>query len=1037
MKPVSAFDRPQPKMEVTAKDSSYDDNKRQAIQNFSSVVRNVFTQIGPRPSSPQQQNILHEFRDSLTTTPIHEYPDNKGNPVITMECKIKVPNTESGTMPVLVTFEKEGKATYQMRIRSMSGNFDCIQEPVSIKKNEIMTATAQRISTQFDVEYQKTLTPTSEPIYNATYNKIQTLDVDDLVIVDDGIGQKILKGEDPDDDIVMVTPVIVTPVEDLSVAMRSGKTGMVTKYMEWLKNNDDLKPQQIFDLLKMEGPGKEADLLKAVKQGNTEVARAYFNGLAELHAGGKISTEQLVHMIFGDDYSEAKTFIEFIGQPVAGKGLPQNVTQELHSKVALELSKYISQSKPSATESLMRDLSTIPRNINAEGKEWLNTLARGITIGAYNVQDSPASGAEGKDLLNTSLQWHSQLVRKVLMSSGTFIQTVKDMLHHPHKPTAGTAYSERITQTLIAMASLYQNHTISKSGLTSLFQTTKTPAGEEFVLANYNDPQVIELYFNFLKEFSNSGIFSQDDINFLLRNLDEKFCPQGPGLLYTMDKCSSETRCAFINGLAGLTPEYLKTSQLPQLLEAKDRQDIRGITKALTDNNSQYIKDIFTQLSSLSRDAKLTPQNIEQIACGPGTNSTLIPKTMGVVNEASREYISGLCMLQKEGLISKANLAKRLHAFSNIAKQDVPPQEEVNKLLINLMLDVVNHPPTKVRDSILNSVNKLFDMAIHSADKKLSLVIMEKIVDGLKHLNPSQTAGYVANLLQDALKNSDVPQGSYANIIEQLLILADRGQLTAQDLEQIMNSEKAQSSSVLGSIMAKHSQPLQNSDEFISALDNLYLMENKNYISIDTLFKELMGTSSQKRTNLEIAAKMNSERAVTRLFQHINTLASARKLTNEQILQLLYTKDSTGVPLLSTIFATSDEKTQVAYMNGLYTLANDKNLMRSQLSNILKSTDQNGNNALSYAVINNRPETIRNYVSRLKEPGFSHEQIMLLLRLDSSISNSGYIAQAKDIGLIKPQEEAWQSYCQSIEANARDLNLTPAEVSRLTGARAA
>lgn len=1051
MKPVSDFDRPQPRMEVTAKDSSYDDNKRQAIQNFSSVVRNVFTQIGPKPASLQQQNILHEFRNSLTTTPIHEYPDNKGNPVISMVCRINVPSTESGTMSVLVTFEKEGKATYQMHIRGLGekGNDHYMQEPISIKKPEIMTATAQRISTQFDVEYQKTLTPTSEPIYNATHNKIDTLDNDDFVIVADAVGQKILKGEDPDDDIVMVSPIILAPVEDLSVAMRSGKAGMVTKYMEWLKNNDELKPEQIIDLLKMDVPGTQADLLKAVKQGDAALARAYFNGVAELHSAGKISTEQVVHIIFGNNFSGAKAFIECMVQSGPGENLTQNATQEFHNQVALELSRYIRNSDSSGTEStksLMRDLSTITKDINAEGKKWLNTLIRGITTGAYNKdndsQNASLRGAERKGAFQTTLEWQSQLVKNGLVNSRAFVQTVKDIMHNSPKSTEGTTTNaaERITSVLMTMVPLYQNGTISKSDLMSLFQTTKTPAGDEFVLANYDDANVIELYFNLLKDLANTKIFSNENINFLLRNLDEKGIPQGPGLLHTLNKCSPETRNAFIKGLAGLTPAYLHTTQLSQLLEAKDRHDIRGVTKALTDNNPQYIKDIFSQLPSLTRDAKLTRQNIENIACGPGTNSTLLSNTMGVVNEASREYISGLCMLQKEGLISSENLAKRLQAFSNIAKQDVPPQEYVNKLLINLMLDTIPPPSEKSKDSIINSVKKLLHFAILSPDKNFTPVIMEKIVEGLKHLNQSQAAGYLSYLLHDFLYSSDAHRGHYGNIIEQLLIMVDNGRLTPQDLEQIINNKKAHSVSILGSIISQYSQPSDNvihADEFISALDILCSMANKNYISNEALFKQLLGITPQKNTNLNRAAGMNSDKAVTRLFQHINTLASARKLTNDQILQLVNTKNSLGTPLLSAIFAVSNEETQAAYLDGLYTLTKDKNLLRIQLSHILKSTDPKGSNALFYAMQKNRPETIRNYVSRLKEPGFTHEQIMSLLRLDRSMSNSDLIALSESENIDVSQHEAWQSYCQSIEANARDLQLTPAEVRELTAARPA
>lgn len=1056
MKPVSDFDRPQPRMEVTAKDSSYDDNKRQAIQNFSSVVRNVFTQIGPKPASLQQQNILHEFRNSLTTNPIHEYPDNKGNPVISMVCRINVPNTESGTMPVVVTFEKEGKATYQMHIRGLGekGNDHYVQEPISIKKPEIMTATAQRISTQFDVEYQKTLTPASEPIYNATHNKIDTLDNDDFVIVADAVGQKILKGEDPDDDIVMVSPIILAPVEDLSVAMCSGKAGMVTKYMEWLKNNDELKPEQIIDLLKMDVPGTQADLLKAVKQGDAAIARAYFNGVAELHSAGKISTEQVVHIIFGNNYSGAKAFIECMGQSGPGENLTQNATQEFHNQVALELSRYIRNSDSSVTEStksLMRDLSTITKDINAEGKKWLNTLILGITTGAYNKdndsQNVPARGAERKGAFQTTLEWQSHLAKSGLVNSGVLIQTVKDIMHNSLKSTEGKAInsSERIASVLMTMVTLYQNGTISKSDLMSLFQTTKTSAGDEFVLANYGDTNVIELYFNFLKDLANTKIFSNENINFLLRNLDEKGTPQGPGLLHTLNKCSPETRNAFIKGLAGLTPAYLHTTQLSQLLEAKDRQDIRGVTKALTDNNPQYIKDIFEQLPSLARDAKLTRQNIENIACGPGTNSTLLSNTMGVVNEASREYISGLCMLQKEGLISSENLAKRLQAFSNIAKQDVPLHETVNKRLINLMLDVIPPPSEKTRDSIIKNVKKLFYFAAHTLDKTWPPVIMEKIVVGLKHLNQSQTAGYLSYLLQDLLNHhdnlTDARMVHYGNITEQLLIMVDSGQLTAQDLEQIMNNKKEKPVSIFGSTMEKYSTPESREDdfsnEFISILDNLHSMANKNYISNETLFKELLGTPPLKGTNLEKAADMNSDQAVTRFFQNINTLASARKLTNDQILQFVTPNGSTGRHLLLEIFADSDEKTQAAYLDGLYTLTKDKNLLRIQLSHILQSTDHRGNNALAYAMLNNKSETIRNYVSRLKEPGFTHQQIMSLLRMNILMSNRECIAQAESKGAHISQYKTWQSYCQSIEANARDLQLTPAEVRELTDARPA
>lgn len=318
---------------------------------------------------------------------------------------------------------------------------------------------------------------------------------------------------------------------------------------------------------------------------------------------------------------------------------------------------------------------------------------------------------------------------------------------------------------------------------------------------------------------------------------------------------------------------------------------------------------------------------------------------------------------------------------------------------------------------------------------------MEKIVVGLKHLNKSQTAGHLSNLLQDLLNRTDARMGYYGNITEQLLIMVDSGQLTAQDLEQIMNSKKEKPVSIFSSTIDKHSAPQFEehafSNEFISVLDNLYSMANKNYISNETLFKELLGTTPLEGTNLEKAADMGSDQAVTRLLQDINTLASARKLTNDQILQLVNTKGSTGRPLLSQIFAQRDEKTQAAYLDGLYTLTKDKNLLRIQLSHILQSTDQRGRNALSYAMRENTPETIRNYVSRLKEPGFTHQQIMSLLRMDRSLSNREYIAQAESKGARISQCEAWQSYCQSIEANARDLQLTPAEVRELTDARPA
>lgn len=1046
MKQVSAIDRPQQRMEVTAPEPGASSEVRQALQNFSRVVRDIVTQSGSAASSSQQQNIGQTFRDSLIPgMSIHEYPDQNGDPVIAMRCQLKTPGSGAGDTDVDVTFLKEGKSNYQMRIYSSTPAI-VVQEPLQIKHPGEMTAIAQNISTQFDVEYQKTLAPTSESLFWGEEKTVNSEDTDDFMIITKSIKQTILKDKGIDDDVVMVSPTMTMPVENLSVSIRRGETQDIKKVMQWLKNNDALQPQQVFELLETEDPRKDPHLIQALKQDNAEVARAYFYGLSELHTEGKISTEQFVKLMFGDNYSGLRVFIENYSESGINKLLSQHSLKELHNRVSLELSRHLMQNKPSEMEALMHDLNNIAKHLNADGKEWLNTVARTITTCAYQKdndnQASASSEVKRKLVLNTTLEWQSNLVKKGVMDPRFLIQTVKDILHSSGKTTASTLNDslDNVLSVLMKMKQFYHSNLISKSDLISLFQTTKTSTGEEFVLANYDSPEIIGMYFSILKEFYREETFLNGNLMSIFRNHDQQDIPQGPGLLNSLKSCSTETRHAFLDGLCSLSGSCITHSQVASLLEAKDQQNIRAVNKAMTDNNPAYVKDFFDQLLYVAQKKILTPGCLEETAIGPSCNNTLLPVSKPVFNEASQEYVSGLFSLASKGILNKINLLERLQPFTKIPDGDSRLKEQFYQLSIALNIGIQSLPQPKGQDLILNTVNKLFDFALGCADKNLGQNAMIQVVRGLKEFNPLRVTYNINALLQKALSNPDVSPESHTNILDILLAMVNKEILTAPELDRIINHGEENHVPFINSAMAKmitsssqSSPDVEHSSEIMTNIINtLFLMGNKGFISNQTLFKEIMGKSSQNLTNLEMAANMNMEKVANTFFQNMSTASFARRLSNEQILQLVTTINHEGTPLFSEILTRGDLKTQNAFINGLYKLTRDKNITMANLYDILQSVDSNGYKALTKALVENKPEAISNYISRIKENGFTSEQYMQLLKLPSLGSNREFIAQAGNKAFIDTHTDAWLSYWQSIEANARDLMLTQKQVRELT-----
>lgn len=1046
MKQVSAIDRPQQRMEVTAQESGATSEVRQALQNFSRVVREIVTQSGSAASSSRQQNIAQTFRDSLIPgISILEYPDQNGDPIIAMRCQLKTPGSGAGDTDVDVTFLKEGKSNYQMRIYSSTPAI-VVQEPLQIKHPGEMTAIVQNISTQFDVEYQKTLAPTSESLFWGEGKTVNSADADDFMIITKSIKQTILKGEGADDDVVMVSPTITMPVENLSVSIRRGNTQDITKVMQWLKNNDALQPQQVFELLETEDPREDSHLIQALKQGNAEVARAYFYGLSELHVEGKISTEQFVKLMFGDNYSGLRIFIENYRESGINRLLSQHSLKELHNRVSLELSRHLMQNTPSGMEALKHDLNNIAKGLNADGKEWLNTVARTITTCAYqkdnDYQASATSGVERTRVFNSTLEWQSNLVKKGVMDSRFLIQTVKDILHSSGKPTESTLNDsvDNVLSILMKMMSFYRSQVISKSDLISLFQTTKTSAGEEFVLANYDSPEIIAMYFSILKEFYREETFLNGNLMRIFRNHDQQDIPQGPGLLNSLKSCSTETRHAFLDGLCSLSGSCITSSQVASLLEARDQQNISAVNKAMTDNNPAYVKEFFDQLLSVAQRKILTPACLEETAIGPSCNNTLLPVSRPIFNEASQEYVSGLFSLASKGILNKINLLERLQPFTKIPDGDSRLKEQFYQLSIALNIGIQSLPQPKGQDLVLNTVNKLFDFALGCADKNLGQNAMIQVVRGLKEFNPPRVTNNINAFLQKALTNPDVSPESHSNILDILLTMVNKEVLTASELDRIINHGEENHVPFINSAMTKiftsSSQPspdVEHSSEIITNIINtLFLMGNKSCISNQTLFKEIMGKTPQNITNLEMAANMNMEKVVKAFFHNMSTTSFTRKLSNEQILQLVTTINHEGTPLFSEILTRGDLKTQNACINGLYKFISDKNITLANLYDILQSVDTNGYKALTKALVDNKPEAISNYISRIKEAGFTKEQYMQLLKLPSLGSNSEFITQAGDKAFLDSHNEAWLCYCQSIEANARDLMLTPAQVRELT-----
>lgn len=1049
MDPISYFDKPVPGIAFTTLETETKNEIRQSIDHFSRVVQEMFTESNPATSSTRKLDLMNEFRDSLIPgLAIHEYPDEKGSPVIAMSCKLKPHGSSSQTIEVVLTLRNEGKSTYQVRIQSSTNSNIFVEKPLTIKNTAEMTAIARNISDKCRIEYQKTLTPTSGALCWEADQKVKTLDVDDFVMVSETIEQTLLQGESSGDDVVMVDPVILKPFKDLTDSMRSGNTEAVKKHMEWLKNNSELNSQQITELLKMKGPDGESGLVQMLKQGHSEAAHAYFFGLSLLQAAKKITDEEFVQLLVGDNTSGIKAFIENCGGLELAKYLPLNAQEELHSIVSNELSKYLMQSKPSEIETLMLNLSTLTEHLNAEGRKWLNMLIYTIATSAYNKDNDylnrPTQREERKLVFNSALDWQRDLVKKGLLESSVFVQTVKDIMHNPRKFTEGAIKDaeSNITMIITNMASYLRSHVISKNDFMNLFQTTKTVDGEEFVFTHYDNPGIMTMYFSFLKDFYTSGILTSDNLMSILRNLDEQGLPKTPDLLHSMYRGYFEPRRVFFKGVCDLSDFCITPTQLASIIEARDQQNIRGVVKAISNNHTFYVKEFFDKLLFLEKNKYLTPECIAEMAVGPGSNNTLLSTSQPVYNKAALAYIKGLFKLQQAGILDKDNLFRTLKSYTQISAADISHSQQINQLIIAIAITFQN-PPSPERDqAIKDFANNLLYIAIGATDKVVAADAMKQMIRCLKAFDQPTTTYNISVLLQKVLTNPETSLESYLTILDLLCVMNEKWKLTAYEINEIINHGEEHHVSFMDSVMSKsmisHAQSSHNRENnneiIIKLLQRLHTMANNNYISNLTLFKELLGRNPHGRTNFEIATSMNMIAVINALFDCISASCSAQTLTQAQAMQLVLQKNSEGMPLLSQTFIQSNQNTQNAYINGLYKLVRDKNLSPTELYQIFASTDSHGNNALANALIHNRPEAISNYISRLKEAGFTSEQLMQLLTLHNSESNSEFIAKAGGQAFLDAHDEAWLSYCQSLEASGRDLMLTTEQLRDLMAA---